>query len=93
MTEDRMLNLEKQDLFTALDKGREALRRALEGVDENLAVRKPASGGWSILECVEHVVVAEGYLLGRLQVARARSSRWHRASAKGRSLRVLPIAR
>jgi uncharacterized damage-inducible protein DinB len=35
-------------------------------VDDSLARRKPVSGGWSILECVEHVAVAERFLLSRL---------------------------
>lgn len=69
MTEDRMLDAEKQDLLAALNRGHEALGRALAGVGENLATRKPASGGWSILECVEHIVISERHLLTRLLVA------------------------
>ena len=69
MTEDRILSEEKQELAAALDRGREALARALEGVDEDLAARKPASGGWSILEIVNHLVESESYLLGRLRIA------------------------
>lgn len=69
MTEDRILNEEKQELAAALDRGREALARALAGVDEDLAARKPASGGWSILEIVNHLVESESYLLGRLRIA------------------------
>jgi hypothetical protein len=76
MTEDRALKAEKralggekQELLDALERGHAALRRALEGVDEALAGRKPAGGGWSIVECVEHVVVSEQYLLTRLRSA------------------------
>jgi hypothetical protein len=64
-----MLDAEKRDLLLALDRGRGALGQALEGVDEDLAARKPASGGWSILDIVNHLVESESYLLGRLRVA------------------------
>jgi DinB superfamily len=64
-----MLEMEKQCLFTSLNQGREALGRALHGVDEELAGRKPPNNGWSILECVEHCVISERYLLSRLRVA------------------------
>ena len=57
---------EKQELLRALKEGQDALRASLAGVDDALARRKPASGGWSILECVEHVAVAERFLLSRL---------------------------
>jgi hypothetical protein len=52
-----------------LHQGREALGRALTGVDEELAAHQPPQGGWSILECVEHCVISERYLLSRLQIA------------------------
>jgi uncharacterized damage-inducible protein DinB len=61
-----MLEPEKQELLRALKEGQDALRASLDGVDDALAKRKPASGGWSILECVEHVAVAERFLLSRL---------------------------
>ena len=64
-----MRDMEKECLFASLNRGREALGRALEGVDEGLAARAPAKGGWSILECVEHVFITERYLLSRLRVA------------------------
>ena len=69
MTEPCNPDAEKEALRTALDRGHAALRRALEGVEDDLAARKPAAGGWSILECVEHVVVSEQYLLSRLRIA------------------------
>jgi hypothetical protein len=69
MTEARVVDSEKQALLDSLRKGREALGLALAGVDDALATRKPPSGGWSILECVEHVVRAEQYLLTRLRAA------------------------
>ena len=64
-----MLDAEKRDLLLAFDRGRGALGRALEGVDEDLVARKPANGGWSILEIVNHLVESESYLLGRLRIS------------------------
>jgi uncharacterized damage-inducible protein DinB len=67
--EVRMLDSERNSPLAALNKGREALTQAVEGVDEDLAARKPAVGGWSILECVNHIVESERYLLSRLHIA------------------------
>src|SRR5690349_15512091 len=64
-----MRETEKQEILHALKTGRDALREALAGVDEQLAIRKPEPGGWSILECVEHLAVSEGFLLSRLRCA------------------------
>ncbi len=51
-----------------------ALAEALAGVDERMAARKPAPEAWSILECVEHLVAAEEFLLGRMLAARTAES-------------------
>lgn len=65
----KMLDAERNSLLAALNKGREALTQAVEGIDEDLAARKPAIGQWSILECVNHIVESERYLLSRLHIA------------------------
>jgi DinB superfamily len=65
-----MLDPEKQALLASLRSGRVALGLALAGVDDKLAAQKPASGGWSILECLEHIVRSEQYLLTRLHAAK-----------------------
>lgn len=64
-----MPDSEKQQLLRALHEGRVALGEPLVGLDEGLAVLKPAAGGWSILECMEHMVHSEQYLLSRLRIA------------------------
>lgn len=61
-----MQEKEKQEMLRALRAGRDALDEALAGVGDDLALRKPADGGWSILECAEHVAISERYLLSRL---------------------------
>lgn len=74
-----MLDPEKQSLLESLENGRDALEMALAGVDDVLASRKPPSRdpsnpesslAWSILECVEHMVLSEQYLLTRLHTAK-----------------------
>jgi uncharacterized damage-inducible protein DinB len=64
-----METAEKVEVLRQLQAGRDALGDELAGVDDAMAARKPASGGWSILDCVEHLVVTERYLLTRLQAA------------------------
>jgi DinB superfamily len=64
-----MLSTEKLEIAHALQAGRTALGEALAGVDPPLARRKPARGGWSILECVEHVAVSEWHLLAQVRHA------------------------
>jgi hypothetical protein len=72
---DPILDLEKQTLLSSLNEGREALGQALSGVTDDLASRKPPSPeasnpAWSILDCVDHMVQSERYLLTRLQAAK-----------------------
>lgn len=69
-----MLPSEKQSLLESLNNGRDALETALAGIDDALASRKPPSRdpsnpAWSILECVDHMVESERYLLTRLRIA------------------------
>jgi hypothetical protein len=59
----------KQELLDTFDRGRVALAKALAQVDETCARHQPPAGGWSILECMDHMVVSERYLLSRLRVA------------------------
>jgi uncharacterized damage-inducible protein DinB len=65
-----MDGVEKSRVLGELQAGRDALKRAVAGVDEELARRKPSAGAWSILGCVEHVVETERYLLSRLNAAK-----------------------
>lgn len=60
---------EKAKVLGELKAGQNALEAAVEGVDDQLALRKASAETWSILGCVEHVVATERYLLGRLNAA------------------------
>jgi hypothetical protein len=63
---------DRLEILSNLKSGREALAQVLTGVSEDIARRSPGTGRWSILECVEHVAVAEEHLLD--QIANARRS-------------------
>lgn len=60
---------EKQAILRELKAGRDALGEAVAGVEDALAKRKPSAETWSILDCVEHMIESERYLLSRLQAA------------------------
>ena len=64
-----MVENEKSLMIEGLDNGRVALLSAIRTVSDNLATRRPAVDKWSILECVEHVAVAEEYLLAQILAA------------------------
>ena len=57
------------EIVKTLEKSREDLHSAVEGIAEAEARTKPAEGRWSVLECVEHVATAERRFLDRLESA------------------------
>jgi hypothetical protein len=61
-----MVDADRRQVLQGLKAGRDALYAAVAGIDGNLALRKPGPARWSILECVEHVALAERFLLSRL---------------------------
>lgn len=67
---DGMEPEEKRELLESLAVGRQALLDAVGEFPEE-AARDASPGRWSVLECVEHVAVAEKYLLARLMEGKA----------------------
>jgi hypothetical protein len=57
---------ERGQILASLEQGSTALLKALDGVTEGMAARSPAPGRWSILGCVEHLVVSEDYLFQQI---------------------------
>jgi hypothetical protein len=57
---------ERREILASLDKGTIALQVALSGVTEQMAVCFPAPDRWSILGCVEHLVLSEDYLFQQI---------------------------
>ena len=61
-----MSHLDDQ-LLAKLNAGRNDLLASVEGLTDEQAARRPAVGGWTPLECLEHVATVETMLLRRLQ--------------------------
>jgi hypothetical protein len=57
---------ERQELIARLEGGRAAFLDAVAGLAEADAARPPAPDRWSVLQCAEHVAIAEQYLYDRL---------------------------
>jgi hypothetical protein len=58
---------EKSEIVQCLEDSRADFHAAADGVSESQAKVRPTPGQWSVLDCVEHIVVAEGRFLGWLQ--------------------------
>ena len=56
--------LDKAKLLETLRKGEEAFLCSIAGVNEAACRLRPAENCWSVLECAEHVAVAEEVMLG-----------------------------
>lgn len=66
-----VLDIEKKEMLASLESGRGELLAALRGVTEEQAVRRPGPNRWSVLECVEHVALAEDFLFARILASEA----------------------
>jgi len=64
-----MTELERKQILASLEQGKSALLLATQGVPDELAARAPAPGRWSILGCVEHLVISEDYLFQQILTA------------------------
>jgi hypothetical protein len=60
-----MEKYEKEKFLADLEGGRQTLLNVLNGVTEDVATRT-LPGRWSVLECVEHLVVSEDYLFSQI---------------------------
>jgi uncharacterized damage-inducible protein DinB len=60
---------ERQIILADLHTGRSNLIAVLSSVTEDQAARIPSPGSWSVLQCVEHLAVAEKNLFSRLSAA------------------------
>jgi hypothetical protein len=56
------------EIFDAIDDTRQRLSQRLAGLTGEQENFRPASGGWSIAEIVEHLAILEGRLLGLVNV-------------------------
>ena len=58
---------DREELLAKLNAGRGDLLGAVEGMTNEQAALRPADGGWTPLEILEHVATVETLLLRRLQ--------------------------
>jgi len=79
---------EKLRMLRELQAGRDALGEAVAGVEEAMAARKPSHGSWSILDCVEHMVASERYLLTRLHAAEHTDQPFEKSRREGKIARL-----
>lgn len=64
-----MGDAEKKEIERRLQDGMDSLHDALRGVDEPTAQLRPQPECWSVLECLEHITLAETGLLACLKQA------------------------
>lgn len=57
---------ERQQILASLEQGQTALLQSLDGVTPETATRAPAPERWTILGCVEHIVISEEYLFQQI---------------------------
>ena len=61
---------ERQATLASLEQGSAALLDALHGVADESAMRVPGPGRWTILQCTEHVAVAENHLFSMITASK-----------------------
>ncbi len=61
---------EKEEILRMLAEGDGALHQAVAGIRDSEASLHSVDGGWSVLDCVEHVAITERALLAGVQKAK-----------------------
>jgi hypothetical protein len=64
-----MGELDRKEILRMLAEGSSDLSAAMDGITESEAAQRPVSGGWSVLDCLEHLAVTERELLRGAQSA------------------------
>jgi len=65
------MNREKTEIVARLDSGVAALQSAVNACSAGLTSIRPAPDRWSVLDCLEHLVLAEEYLCRQLAAGTA----------------------
>jgi uncharacterized damage-inducible protein DinB len=60
---------EKREIIAGLESGRTTLVESIRGVTEEAAQRRTDAGRWSILECMEHIAIAEEHMFSLITTA------------------------
>jgi hypothetical protein len=69
--------LDRKEILRLLAEGSCALRLAVGGISEVDASQRPEAGGWSVLDCLEHLAITERELLTGAQSATPAAERQH----------------
>jgi hypothetical protein len=64
-----MIDEDQREILRVLEEGMNALVDAVKNVDESAARQRPSVDSWSVLECVQHLVMTEVALMCRLREA------------------------
>jgi len=59
--------LEQTEVLQQIDQAHEGLFSVVAGLPKDRLDLKPASGGWSVMQVVEHVAIVEDRIVGRIQ--------------------------
>jgi uncharacterized damage-inducible protein DinB len=62
-----MTTAEREALLQNLADSRERLLRSVKGLSHEQLHYRPAPGRWTVAECVEHIAIVEGRVLGLIQ--------------------------
>jgi uncharacterized damage-inducible protein DinB len=65
--ENKMTPAERESALQNLAESRERLLRMTRGLSSEQLHYRPAPGRWTVAECVEHIAIVEGRVLGRMQ--------------------------
>ena len=58
---------ERDELVRRLEETRRSVAETAAGLTDTQAGHQPAEGRWSVLECVEHLVLSEGHIRSRVE--------------------------
>jgi len=65
---------EQTEIVQNLERSREEFLHAVAGITESQAKARPDPERWSVLDCVEHVIIVEERFLSRLEAAEKRDA-------------------
>jgi len=65
--ENKMTSAERESLMKHLAESRERLLRMAQGLSNEQLHYCPAPGRWTVAECLEHIAIVEGRVLGFVQ--------------------------
>jgi hypothetical protein len=77
---------DRKEILRMLAEGSSALHSAVDGISDLDASRHFEAGGWSVLDCLEHLAVTERELLTGVQSASPAAERQHNPAREAKIL-------